>query len=120
MRQEPDVESRELRRKLRLQVRDRAQGGREALEVARIRATGIHLLDETLEIAHAREERTLARERGTVVDERPDGVETGVDIGGTRERARDPVTHRPRTHRRLRDVEHPEERRVLGDVAARK
>ena len=106
-------------RQLRQDLGDWPERRGEALEVARVRAAGVDLRDEAFQVADAREQGAERRERGAVVDEGLHRVEPRVDVGRARERPRNPVAQRPGPHRRLRDVEHAEERRLLRDRLAR-
>ena len=100
-------------------VWNRAQRVSERLQVARVRAERVDLLDETLEVAHARKKIAQRGEPPAVVDKRLDAVETRVHVCGAGKRTAYPVAKRPRAHRRLRDVEDSKKRRFLRNFAAR-
>ena len=82
----------------------------ERLEVARVRAPGIDLRGEALEVAHAGEARLQRGKADAVLHERLHAVEARVDVRHAPQGLADPRGETARAHRRARGVEHAEER----------
>ena len=100
-------------------VGDRAERGGEGAEVARVRAAGVDLRDEPFQVAHVRKACLEGRQAHAVPHKRLHRVEPRVDRLGAAERLADPVRDEARTHRRVRDVEDAQQRRLTRDAVHR-